>query len=383
MRAAAHTPGGYGGVSQAVGREFVDADKEHPHRRLPERVKRDSGGAVPDVSVNILGGAGTLENGMSGFGMTGDMPNGAEHSNKALQYPGEAIGAAIGSIWGMPGLGAMAGKNAGLTAGDLAGGNWNGLGWDASSNLPPGMQATGVGGMANAATGLPLHQWFGVKRGGAVKDNTDKMQGAARVAHHLATGGVADISGTGAYGLVQSSIPGRTDRHNVDLPSGSYVLPADVVSGLGEGNSMAGAALWDKILNTGPWGTKLPSGSVRGSSIPHPPSGYQSADGSYQLHNMAANAGLASGGPPKPMHLRHSAHGNHPKVPAVIAGGEFVIPPDMIAHHPLLGDLPANNLDPDDYKRHLKHGHEVLDKWVKMARAEQIKTLKKLPGPVK
>lgn len=27
MRAAAHTPGGYGGVPQSVGREFVDADK--------------------------------------------------------------------------------------------------------------------------------------------------------------------------------------------------------------------------------------------------------------------------------------------------------------------------------------------------------------------
>lgn len=27
MRAAAHTPGGYGGVPQSVGRDFVDADK--------------------------------------------------------------------------------------------------------------------------------------------------------------------------------------------------------------------------------------------------------------------------------------------------------------------------------------------------------------------
>lgn len=28
MRAAAHTPGGFGGVSQKVGRDFVDADKK-------------------------------------------------------------------------------------------------------------------------------------------------------------------------------------------------------------------------------------------------------------------------------------------------------------------------------------------------------------------
>lgn len=28
MRAAAHTPGGFGGVSQSVGRDFVNADKK-------------------------------------------------------------------------------------------------------------------------------------------------------------------------------------------------------------------------------------------------------------------------------------------------------------------------------------------------------------------
>ena len=28
MRAAAHTPGGFGGVSQKVGRDFVNADKK-------------------------------------------------------------------------------------------------------------------------------------------------------------------------------------------------------------------------------------------------------------------------------------------------------------------------------------------------------------------
>jgi len=32
MEAAAHTPGGYGGVPQSVGREFADADKRASHR---------------------------------------------------------------------------------------------------------------------------------------------------------------------------------------------------------------------------------------------------------------------------------------------------------------------------------------------------------------
>lgn len=39
MRAAAHTPGGYGGVPQSVGRDFVDADKK-------TGVKFNKGGSV-------------------------------------------------------------------------------------------------------------------------------------------------------------------------------------------------------------------------------------------------------------------------------------------------------------------------------------------------
>lgn len=36
MRAAAHTPGGYGGVPQSVGAEFEAADEARP-RKLPAR----------------------------------------------------------------------------------------------------------------------------------------------------------------------------------------------------------------------------------------------------------------------------------------------------------------------------------------------------------
>ena len=203
--------------------------------------------------------------------------------------------------------------------------------------------------------------------------NADKTKAASRTAKHLASGGAVGFGGQDAYGLVQSTIPGRTDRHNVDLPSGSYVIPADVMSGLGEGNTMAGAALMDKMMSTGPWGTKLPPGA-RGSTIPRPPSGYQSAEGSYQLHNIAANgpggSSFAKGG---------SAH----RVPAVIAGGEFVLDPDRIAHHPMLGGLDPNNTDPKAYKEALDRGHRTLDAFVKHTRSKTIKTMSKLPGPVK
>ena len=39
MQAAAHTKGGFGGVPQSVGREFAEADKKRPTKKLPERKK--------------------------------------------------------------------------------------------------------------------------------------------------------------------------------------------------------------------------------------------------------------------------------------------------------------------------------------------------------
>lgn len=43
MQAAAHTPGGYDGVPESVGKDFVDADKKAGIRKesqLPKRVKK-------------------------------------------------------------------------------------------------------------------------------------------------------------------------------------------------------------------------------------------------------------------------------------------------------------------------------------------------------
>src|ERR1700722_16524757 len=37
-----------------------------------------------------------------------------------------------------------------------------------------------------------------------------------------------------------SAVPGRTDSHNMAVPSGSYVVPAHAVSHLGQSNSLAG-----------------------------------------------------------------------------------------------------------------------------------------------
>lgn len=155
-------------------------------------------------------------------------------------------------------------------------------------------------------------------------------------------------------GLVNSAGPGRTDIHNVDVPAGSYVLPADIISGVGEGNTMAGANVISKMLNTGPYGIKQPSfrGGKGPPSAPAPFNDMSHAVG-FQPPRMT---GFAAGGASNEM------------IPIVIAGGEYVVPPELVK---MLGG--------GDIKR----GHDILDQFVLHIRKKTVKTLKKLPGPVK
>jgi hypothetical protein len=136
-------------------------------------------------------------------------------------------------------------------------------------------------------------------------------------------------------GPIHSVVSGRTDHLPVTVDSGSYVLPADVISGApgAEGNTIAGFAHAKRVFGGTPRG---------GGSQP-----YNHEGGPY---------GMASGGT--------SPAG----VPIVAAGGEFVVHPDAVR------EVGGGDLDT---------GHKVLDEFVKRVRAENIKTLKKLPGPRK
>lgn len=122
-------------------------------------------------------------------------------------------------------------------------------------------------------------------------------------------------------GPILRATGGRTDNTNLDVAEGSYVLPADVVSGLpgAENNSAAGHRILDKMF-------KVPHGTKR---IAH--------------------------------------HGKKP-VKIVAAGGEHVLSPEQVA---MIGDG-----DIDD-------GHRALDAFVKRVRDQNISTLSRLPGPVK
>lgn len=172
------------------------------------------------------------------------------------------------------------------------------------------------------------------------------LRNARKYGH--ARGGVTDPSGERMAqrqafheGFLHSSVPGRTDRLPISVKGGAYVLPADHVAALGQGNSLAGADIVNKMFKLGPYG--MPAGGVRGikANVPH--------------LRMKADGGETDD------------EGGGQGTPIIAAGGEIVIPPEKIAER--FGDLDK--------------GHKALDQWVLSTRKKHIKTLRKLKPPKK
>lgn len=141
-------------------------------------------------------------------------------------------------------------------------------------------------------------------------------------------------------GPIHSPVAGRTDHLPMHVPSGSYVIPADIISALGQGNTIAGFKVAKGIFSQPAYGQRQAGGGgPYGMGLP------RRADGGV----VAA--------------LPHP-----PPVAIVAAGGEYVIHPLDVAH------LGGGSLD---------EGHRVLDDFVKKFRAKTVKTLRGLPGPKK
>ena len=111
-------------------------------------------------------------------------------------------------------------------------------------------------------------------------------------------------------GPIHSNVAGRTDHLPINVPSGCYVIPADIVSALGEGNTMAGFQAINKVF------------------------GRQQYDGGEATEIVAA-------------------------------GGEYIVAPQSLRD--VFGDV--------------DRAHDEMDRFVKLSRADLIKTLKDLPGP--
>jgi len=118
-------------------------------------------------------------------------------------------------------------------------------------------------------------------------------------------------------GPVKSLVAGRTDHLPIHVWAGSYVIPADIVSALGEGNTEHGYRVLQILGN----------------------------EASASLNDAPQPAGA---------------------VPIDIAGGEYVFNPQAVFA------FGGGDMD---------HGHNVLDAFVRQVRAKTINTLKNLPGP--
>lgn len=144
-------------------------------------------------------------------------------------------------------------------------------------------------------------------------------------------------------GAIHSAVAGRTDHLPMHVPSGSYVIPADIISAMGEGNTSAGFKVAKSIFEQPVYGEK-----ELGAGGP-----YRQGDMPYAQPAV----GHAEGGAIDP-----AGEG----VPIVAAGGEYVVAP----HHVMR--LGNGSLD---------DGHKILDQFVKRLRAKTVQTLSKLPGP--
>ena len=121
-------------------------------------------------------------------------------------------------------------------------------------------------------------------------------------------------------GPILSAVAGRTDHLNMSVPNNAYVIPADIVSGIGQGNTMAGFTVLNKV---------------------------------FKLEEQPED----------------SKNDNDPnQVGIVAAGGEYVIPPEEVL-----------SIGGGDYKR----GHRLIDGTILKLRRMITTQIKKLPPPKK
>lgn len=153
----------------------------------------------------------------------------------------------------------------------------------------------------------------------------------------FAHGGVPTFKGP-----IVSSVPGRTDKHFTHVSSGSFVIPADIVSGHGQGNTLAGMNTLQKMFKMGPHTSVPKIGSNFGA----------------KKFSKGGEIDESIGQP----------------VPVKLAGGEIVIPPENA--HETMQRITKKKLSLDE-------AHAAMDQWVLNQRKKLRKTLAGLPGPAR
>lgn len=236
------------------------------------------------------------------------------------------------------------------------------------------------------------------------------MGGLVNEPGHYAFGGSTLKPQTGMH-LIQSATPGRTDRIRMGAKPGSFVIPADVVSGMGQGNTTAGAKVFGEIIKNGPYGQKIKPmaaghmpkmGSMKPPSmgamphldkmsaphlsaphLPAPPKamaptpiaglgGSTSSTGRSMkqerfLHAEGEGGGMAEGGSTIADLNNQYSQQQDELTPIVVAGGEAILDPEVIAAYGG-GDMEV--------------GKKIWVDAVKNMRKQILAHTAKLPGPI-
>lgn len=333
-----------------------------------------AGNAGNGVDVNVSGGGGGSSGGGGGGGGSGgfggfggaltsgvnskDLSFGPSINTQnipgdILQALGAVGGGAVGAVAGP--FGSLAGSYGG---GKLGAAGAHAVGLPTGSVFEAGHDVVGMG-PGNLDTTGPNGGLVEMPGGGLaeVGNVTGPNNAAGGRIERAAGGGLSPSqespwfvraearAGEHPSGLVVSPIGGRSDHIPLDLPPKSYVMPADIIGGMGQGNTIAGSHQFDKMLASGPYGSKLPMPRLHGT-LPKPP------------------------GMPKMLGAQHFSRGGRTKgmVPVIVAGGERILSPADVAR-----------LSGGDLER----GHAMLDKFVVEARKHIVKHTQALPGPVK
>lgn len=149
-------------------------------------------------------------------------------------------------------------------------------------------------------------------------------------------------------GLFPSAGSGRADTMKATVPAGTYIIPADIVSALGDGNTIAGAKVLDHKFGQDSSAGPGPVAAPPMMQPPPPPP---------QAGLAPPQGGFARGGMIKPAGA---------PVPILASGGEYRVLPQAVA---ALGG------------GDMQHGHDILDSLVSQVRKKYASKLKKLPSP--
>jgi hypothetical protein len=168
------------------------------------------------------------------------------------------------------------------------------------------------------------------------------MRNARKYGKNFASGGTswqerASGRALAHEGMIKSAVPGRTDALPITVGGGAYILPAEHLAAIGQGNSIAGGQIANQML-----GLSKKGGLRTPRAIIH-------KQGRMKMPKIA-DGGAA------------------PDVDIVAAGGEYVVSPEKVR------EIGGGDLD---------KGHRVLDAWVMSTRKQHIKTLKNLKPPKK